>query len=85
LPDQLDDDTACVAIAEILKRVGNPDDILSRVHRNLDRGENNGESNGNGDRRSAGAQDAAIAARRRMANREDLLNRFPDLRRIGGA
>lgn len=85
LPDQLDDDTACVAIAEILKRVGNPDDILSRVQRNLDRGENNGESNGKGDRRPRAMDSAAsLKARQKVLAREDLLRKFPDMKRIGG-
>lgn len=45
LPDQIDDDFACVAIAEILKRVGDPGDILAKVQRNVHRS----DQNGNGD------------------------------------
>lgn len=35
--------------------------------------------------RTGGAEDSAIAARRRMSAREDTMTRFPGLRRIGGA
>ena len=42
LPDQIDDDTAHVMIAEILKRCGDADEILARVQRGRDYGENDG-------------------------------------------
>lgn len=85
----LDEETAYAIASELLDRFPDLKDRLDR-----DNGGTSGTGTGEDRRRardakSAGsslaAQDSALAAKRRMANREDTFSRFPALRRIGGA
>ena len=83
----LDEETAYAVACELLDR-------FPGLKERLDRLPDNGENSGTGadrrrarDAKSAGsslaAQDSALAAKRRMANRAELLEKFPDMKRIG--